>query len=103
MRTPPALDELPPWKALAATILTGGLVVGVFLAALIASAGIITAAKDFEGSAKLRALAQRSTVYDSKGNVLAVLGTLNREEVQLRDVPKILRQAVIAVEDKTFW
>jgi membrane peptidoglycan carboxypeptidase len=99
-----ATDGTPPLQALLTTILAGGVVVGVFLAALLASGGILIGAQDFTNDiGPLRDLAQRSTVYDAQGNVIAVLGTLNREEVRLREVPKILRNAVIAVEDKTFW
>ena len=35
--------------------------------------------------------------------MIGVLGTENREDVRLDQVPKILQDAVISVEDKTFW
>jgi penicillin-binding protein 1A len=102
--SPSAIDDLPPWQKLLATVVAGGLVLGIFIAALIGSAGIIASAPEYKESIdKLRDLAQRSTVYDAQGKVLGVLGTTNREEVPLSQVPKVLREAVIAVEDKTFW
>jgi penicillin-binding protein 1A len=98
-----AVAEQPPVRALLTTILAGGLVVGLFLAALLLSTGILVDAQEFRSGIALRDLQQRSTVFDSKGNVIARLGSLNREEVTLDEVPKILQNAVIAVEDKTFW
>jgi penicillin-binding protein 1A len=97
------MDDVPPLRALLTTIVAGGLVVGVFLAALVPSAGILISAQKFSDNIKLSDLAQRSTVYDSQDHVIAVLGSTNREDVPLNVVPKILRDAVIAVEDKTFW
>ncbi len=97
------MAEQSPFRALLTTILVGGLVVGVFVAALIASTGILFRAQEFDSGITLRALKQRSTIYDSQGSVVAVIGRLNREEISLREVPKILQEAVVAVEDQTFW
>src|SRR5258708_291294 len=97
------MDDVPPLRALLTTILAGGLIVGVFLAVLVPTAGILLSAQKFKSTIKLSDLAQRSTVYDSQDHVIAVLGSTNREDVTLHVVPKILRNAVIAVEDKTFW
>jgi len=97
------LDDQPPVRALLTTIMAGGLVVGLFLVALVLSTGILVDAQEFETGIELRDLKQRSTVYSSTGGVVAVLGSLNREEVELNEVPRILRKAVIAVEDQTFW
>ena len=97
------MAEHSPLRALLTTIVVGGVVVGMFIAALLLSTGILVRAQEFDSSITLRELKQRSTVYDSTGRVIAVLGSLNREEVPLSEVPKILQQAVIAVEDQTFW
>jgi penicillin-binding protein 1A len=45
-----------------------------------------------------------SKVYDAKGNVIANLhGEINREPVKLTQIPRHVRDAVIAVEDERFW
>ena len=90
-----ALDDQPPVRALLTTIMAGGLVVGLFLVALVLSTGILVDAQEFDSGLELRELKQRSTVYNSTGGVVAVLGSLNREEVKLDDVPRVLRKAVI--------
>lgn len=97
------MADRSPLRALLTTVLAGGLVVGIFLVALVMSTGILVDAQDFDSGIELRDLKQRSTVYNSAGGVVAVLGSLNREPVKLKEVPKILQNAVIAVEDKTFW
>ncbi len=97
------MAEKSPLRALLTTIVVGGVVVGMFIAALVMGTNILFRAQDFDSSITLRELKQRSTVYDSNGNVIAVLGSLNREEVRLNEVPEILQQAVVAVEDQTFW
>jgi penicillin-binding protein 1A len=45
-----------------------------------------------------------SKVYDAKGNVIADLhGEINRDITELTQIPKHVRDAVIAVEDERFW
>jgi penicillin-binding protein 1A len=51
----------------------------------------------------LRTLAQRSSILDADGNLLARLGLQDRVDVPLAAVPPILQNAVIAVEDQSFW
>lgn len=48
-------------------------------------------------------LSQRSTIYDRKGRVLATFFHENRIVVPLKEIAPIMRQAVIAVEDKRFY
>jgi penicillin-binding protein 1A len=91
-------------RALATTIICGGAIVGLLCAALLPATGVLVTAQHYKaGVPPLSALAQRSTVYDSVGNVIARLGIQNREDAKLSEVPKILQDAIIAVEDKTFW
>jgi penicillin-binding protein 1A len=79
-------------------------VIGLLTAALLPSAAVLVAAHDYRANVpQLRNLAQRSTVYDSTGTAIARLGTINREDVSLDQVPTLIQNAVIAVEDKTFW
>ncbi|MBJ7262166.1 MAG: transglycosylase domain-containing protein, partial [Acidimicrobiia bacterium] len=87
------------------TIVVGGVVIGACLAALIPGVLALTQANTSVsgGVAPLRDLSQRSTVYDSAGNVIGILGTQNREQATLAEVPKIVQDAVISVEDRTFW
>jgi penicillin-binding protein 1A len=76
----------------------------VLFAALVPSAAVLAEAHDYRPTVPaLRDLAQRSTIYDSAGTEIARVGTINREDVSLDQVPKVIRKAVIAVEDKTFW
>ena len=45
-----------------------------------------------------------SKVYDARGNVIADLhGEINRDIARLDQVPKHVRDAVVAVEDERFW
>jgi penicillin-binding protein 1A len=86
------------------TVAAGGLAIGVLVAALIPSAAVLAESHQYQPIVPaLRALAQRSTIYDSTGGEIARVGTINREDVSLSEVPKIIQHAVIAVEDKTFW
>ena len=87
------------------TIVVGGIVIGVCLAALLPSIGIITSAADYKTNlvTDLRGLSERSTIYDAGGNQIGVLGIENRQNVSLDQVPQVVIDAVIATEDKTFW
>ena len=51
----------------------------------------------------LRPLAQRSEILAADGSLLAALYEEDRVPVALRDVPKVLQQAVVAVEDSAFF
>jgi membrane peptidoglycan carboxypeptidase len=94
-------------RALLVTVVIGGVAVGACLAALIPGAETLAASHHYTSDklGALKELAQRSTVFDSgdPAGVVAVLGLENRQDAALKDVPKIIQQAVIAVEDKTFW
>ena len=87
------------------TIVIGGVAVGACLAALIPGATTIATAHHYTSDKvrELRGLNQRSTIYDSANNVIGVLGIENREDANLDEVPPLIQNAVIAVEDKTFW
>jgi membrane peptidoglycan carboxypeptidase len=52
----------------------------------------------------LPALEERSTVLAADGGTLAVLHDgINRLVVPLNEIPEVVRQAVLAAEDKNFW
>jgi penicillin-binding protein 1A len=87
------------------TVVVGGVVIGVCLAALIPSLGVITSATDYHSDlvTDLRDLNERSTVYDAAGNEIGVLGSENRQSIPFEQMPQIVIDAVVATEDKTFW
>jgi len=95
----------PAATRLVTTIVIGGIAIGACLAALLPGTAVFAKSYAYQsnGVGQLRALAQRSTVYDASGNQIGQLGTQNREDVHLAEVPVQLQNAVIAVEDKTFW
>ena len=95
----------PAASRLVTTIVIGGIAVGACLAALLPGTAVFAKSYQYQSNTvgQLRALAQRSTVYDATGAEIGQLGTQNREDVSLDQVPKLLQNAVIAVEDKTFW
>jgi penicillin-binding protein 1A len=42
-------------------------------------------------------------IYDANGHVLMALGRERREIVQYKDIPDVLRQAILSAEDKNFF
>ena len=87
------------------TVVLGGIAVGACLAALIPGATTLFNSNQYSTPAisNLSKLDQRSTVFDSAGNQIGELGIQNREVVPLSAVPKVVINAVVATEDKTFW
>ena len=87
------------------TVVVGGVVIGVCLAALIPSLDVVTSAVDYHSNlpTDLRKLNERSTVYDAAGNEIGVLGTENRQSISYEQIPQVVIDAVVATEDKTFW
>jgi penicillin-binding protein 1A len=45
----------------------------------------------------------RSLVYDRDGNIMASFATQDRSPVKLKDVPKVLIDAVLSIEDRKFY
>jgi membrane peptidoglycan carboxypeptidase len=45
---------------------------------------------------------QSSTMYAADGSVIATFYTQKREVVKSKDIPKVMRQAIIAIEDRRF-
>src|SRR3954451_4233320 len=86
-------------------VVLGGLVLGVCLVALGPGGSKIAASARYTGTVApdLRPLEGPTTLYDANGNVMDRLGDLDRTPVDLSDVPKTLRDAVIATEDHTFF
>ena len=42
-------------------------------------------------------------IYDANGHVLIALGREHREIIQYKDIPDVLRQAILSAEDKNFF
>lgn len=42
-------------------------------------------------------------IYDAQGHVLIALGRERREIIQYKDIPDVLRQAILSAEDKNFF
>lgn len=51
----------------------------------------------------INAPAARSLVYDRNGNVMATFAAEDRSPVKLNDIPKVLQDAVISIEDRKFY
>jgi membrane peptidoglycan carboxypeptidase len=92
-------------RRLIITGLAGAVAVGLCLALVVPGLKTLAQAPRWDSASvvPLRSLAQRSTVTDAAGNVLGYLGTRDRQFVSLDEIPKLLQDAVVAVEDATFW
>jgi penicillin-binding protein 1A len=84
----------------------GATLAAVALAALCSGPALRLAARPLAAVAAngLPAIDQRSTLLAVDGSTLGVLHDgINRQLVPLDEVPQVLRQAVLAAEDKGFW
>ena len=82
----------------------GGVAIGACLAAIIPGAQLIGLAHHYTGEVQtLRQLSQRTTVYDAAGVQIGTLGTENRQPVTYEQIPRSVIDAVVAIEDKSFW
>jgi penicillin-binding protein 1A len=88
-------------------IVLGGIAVGACLAALIPGTVEIATAHHYTADqvGKLKALAQPSTIYWADGTTsMGTFGLEARDPItSLDEVPKIVQEAVIATEDRSFW
>ncbi|HEU5308374.1 MAG TPA: transglycosylase domain-containing protein [Acidimicrobiia bacterium] len=88
-------------------IVVGGLAVGACLAALIPGTVEVATAHHYtaEQVGNLKTLAQPSTIYWADGvTPMGKFGTEARDPISsLAEVPKMVQNAVIATEDRSFW
>ncbi len=86
-------------------VLAGGVVLGVCLVALGPGVSTLAASSRYSGKVapQLKPLDFPTTLYDANGNAMDRLGNLYRSAVTLGDVPPVLRDAVIATEDRSFY
>jgi penicillin-binding protein 1A len=90
-------------------VLAAALLVAAGLFPVVGSAG--KAVKLFDGQflpnetdpLKIEGFPLRSTIYASNGSILAVVADYNRVYVSLKEVPKVTRDAIIAIEDHAFF
>jgi len=86
-------------------VAVGGVAVGA--AAALAAPGIVEWSDAAESqpaiASELTPVAQRSIVFDADGNEIGQLGLENRETVEYDDLPDVVIEAVIAIEDSSFW
>ena len=76
-------------------------------AALIATLALTTAGCTTERRAlpiPLPTTAETSAIYDGKGNLITILrADQNRVSIPLTSMPRALREAIVAIEDRRFW
>ncbi len=86
-------------------LVLGGLGLGVCFVALAPGVAKIAGSAQYSGKVgpKLRSLEDPTTLFDMNGAVYDRLGDLDRQPVALSAVPKVVRRAVIATEDRTFY
>ena len=64
----------------------------------------ISAAPDIDTSEIYSILSESTVIYDDEGNEIdTVFSEQNRTNVEYKDLPQDLIDAVVALEDKTFW
>lgn len=84
-----------------AVVLTANLTVG---AAVRDGSDAVGVTLRLPENAGLQDLSERSVVYDSEGNTLAVLDReVNRRVVDVKDIPDHVKHAVIVAEDRRFY
>jgi penicillin-binding protein 1A len=88
-------------------VVVGGLAVGACLAALIPGAVEVATAHHYTAPQvkELRKLAEPSQIYWADGSPMGgPIGIQARQNIaSLREVPKMVQDAVIATEDRSFW
>ena len=95
---------LTPFKLLGCILVTAGFLVAGVVAMTPAVSEVTSAGTSVEEPLFLSPLDQRSEIYDHNGSLLATLyGEQNREPVALEDIPQLVRDAIIVVEDEDFY
>lgn len=88
-----------------AIVVIGGTLIGLCLAAFAPGIGVVSSAHsgDDKVDVVFSQLSSRTIVYDSSGKEIGRLGLEDRDPVDLKEVPEIMKEAVVASEDRTFW
>ena len=99
--------ERPPRRMLRLLVILvlGGIGVGVCVAALVPGVEKIAGSSQYSGKVGplLKKLDEPTQVYDSNGDYLDTLGLRDRRPAKLSEVPKSLIDAIITIEDRTFY
>ena len=87
------------------TVVLGGFGVGICLAAMVPGAAIVVRANHYTGNlkGKLSKLSEPTKIYAADGTQIGTLASQDRENVKLSEVPKVMIDAVVATEDRTFF
>jgi membrane peptidoglycan carboxypeptidase len=91
---------------LARALCTSVVVLAVCAALVVPSGQLLSHAFATSGDVapRLRPIAERSTVYAADGAVIGRLGTRDRAVVRdIRQIPRVVVDAVVAAEDKSYW
>jgi penicillin-binding protein 1A len=91
-------------RLLAVIVVAGIATSGVIVAALPAIGEITTAHDSTSSLPPLRPLAERSEMFDSQGNKIGEFkATENRQPITFDEMPVVMRQAILAIEDAGFY
>ena len=92
-----------PKRSIWKKILTALLILGIIGVLLVASffAYIVLTAPEFDEEAFN--VKDQTVIYDINGNIMAKLGSQNRESVSYDELPQVLIDAIIATEDSRYF
>lgn len=89
---------------LSAVVVSGGVTLAACFLVLALAVSHLPNPVEAQGEPlKLSELAQRTEVYDRAGNLLGVIGDQDRRVVGYDQLPPVLINAVLSVEDRGFW
>lgn len=81
-----------------------GLVIALGVSGLLMGTAMIVSAHEYQPEPiRLAPLWERTTVYTHDGHVIGMLGEQDRSLITFADIPQRVIDAVVAVEDRTFW
>ena len=97
-----AKTEMKTWKKVLLFILLFFLSIALILAAYIGY--VVKNAEKIDPDNIYNILSESSVIYDDQGKLIdTVYATENRTNVTYKELPDNLKNAFIAIEDKTFW
>ena len=94
-----------PFARMTAALVAGGTALALCLLALPPAVGVLASGARYEGVVgdDLKALSERTVIYDNRGRVIGELGLQDRASVRLSDVSPVLIAAVLNTEDRNFY
>ena len=103
---PPLTERIKNWSRKKKILLS---ILFIMLAAAVAmviySVYVISQAPDIDPTKIYSHISQQSTLYGSNNKVIdkVFVAEGNRSNAKYKNIPKNLRNAMVAIEDKTFW